>query len=121
MEKGENVWNAYTAADKGTQQLMLWYSASTPVTMIAYSPYNAAATATSVLACAVATDQSDGGSSSDFLYASSSVTPSNPVVTNNIYYDTDMEKVMVRMNHKLSRMHVNLKYGTELTKNGRFG
>lgn len=110
-------WKAYTDNGMATPLTMLWQSATQPVTMIAYCRYYFMATLTSPYSSDVIADQStDGSKYSDFLYARSEVTPSTPVPTNDIYYDTNAKAVVVKFNHVLSKLRVALSYGTELTQ-----
>lgn len=60
----------------------------------------------------------ENGRKSDVLYAAASVTPNAPETDNDIYYDTDTRKLNVRMGHILSKLTVNIRYGTEMTQNG---
>lgn len=59
----------------------------------------------------------ENGRKSDVLYAAASVTPNAPETDNDIYYDTDTRKLNVRMGHILSKLTVNIRYGTEMTHN----
>lgn len=113
-----DTWTSYKS-DGTTPWMMLWQSESATVNVTAYAPYNAdAATSGGTLTGNVEEDQTDGGKLSDVLYANSSVTPNDPKTDNDIYYDTAGKKLNVKMNHVMSKLTVNIKYGTELTQDG---
>ncbi len=120
MNKGTtDTWSSY-ASDGTTALTMLWQSASASVTVTAYAPYNGTATLESGLTGTVLTDQTseENSKASDVLFASSPVTPNAPDNKNDIYYDASTKKLKVQMNHALSKLTVNIRYGTELTQDG---
>lgn len=122
MMKGESsTWNSY-ASDGTTPLTMLWQNASTAVTVTAYAPYDGTniSTLDDALTGTVETDQTtdEASKASDVLFASSSVTPNAPDNSQDIYYDTAAKKLNVSMNHALSKLTVNIRYGTELTRGG---
>lgn len=119
MKKETGVWKSYES-NGITSKLMLWNKSDQEVAAIAYAPYNSAATKDGTVQNSVNTDQSVAANvvASDFLYAASNVTPAVPVTTNDIFYETGSKSLTVKMNHKLCKLRVNVKYGTELTQNG---
>lgn len=118
MRKEEGVWNSYSVP--GTPLQMLWNKASEKVSVVAYSPYSSNRTLANETSNYVNSNQSEADMMmvSDLLWAKSDVTPSNPVADNDIHYNTSDQSLTVQMNHKLSKLRVNIKYGTELTKDG---
>lgn len=121
MEKDASgdTWTSYKS-DGSTPWTMLWQSESATVNVTAYAPYTADATQGGTITGTVEADQTTGtyGQQSDVLYAAASVTPKTPETSNDIYYDTDARKLNVRMGHALSKLTVNIRYGTEMTHNG---
>lgn len=121
MWRTGNTWKPYkNAAQADLDAPMLWQKATAPVTVTAYSPYQEGATADAPITGTVENDQTDPANvlASDFVYATSEVTPSTPVTANDIHYDTEAQALLVKLNHKLCKLRVNIKYGTELTQNG---
>jgi len=95
---------------------MLWKSATDPVTVYAYSPYNSQnSSLTDEINLSVCTDQAvaENVKESDFLYSSSEVTPSAPVNTNPIYYDQTNSLINVTLNHKFSKLILSLTLKSE--------
>ena len=119
MKKQAGAWKSYES-DGSTSKLMLWNKSDQEVSVIAYAPYNSAAVKSSSVQNSVNIDQSVAVNvvASDFLYAANNVTPSAPITTNDIFYETGAKSLTVKMNHKLSKLRINVKYGTELTQNG---
>lgn len=113
------TWTSYKS-DGTTPWTMLWQSESATVNVTAYAPYTADATQGGTITGTVESDQTTGtyGQQSDVLYASAAVTPKTPETSKDIYYDTDAQKLKVNMNHALSKLTVNIRYGTEMTQNG---
>lgn len=116
-KEASGEWVSY--ADKGAQESpleMLWQNASTTVKVTAYAPYGTDALLDGVLTGEVAADQTgeEEGRESDVLYAASFVTPEAPDTGQSIYYDEGKQALVVQMGHALSKLTVNLHYGTEL-------
>lgn len=113
------TWTSYES-DKTTPWLLLWQSESATVNVTAYAPYDENASLESPLTGEVESDQTteENGRKSDVLYATAPVTPNAPETSNDIYYDIDTKKLNVRMNHALSKLTVNIRYGTEMTQDG---
>lgn len=115
-KEASGEWVSY--ADKGAQDSpleMLWQNASATVKVTAYAPYGTDALLDGVLTGEVAADQTgEEGRESDVLYATSSVTPEAPDPGQSIYYDEGKQALVVQMGHALSKLTVNLRYGTEL-------
>lgn len=113
------TWDSYKS-DGTTSWTMLWQSESATVNVTVYVPYNAGATSGSKITGAVETNQTteENGQKSDVLYAKSTVTPQTPETSKDIYYDATTQKLNVRMNHALSKLTVNISYGTEMTQDG---
>lgn len=113
------TWASYES-DKTTPCTMLWQSESATVNVTAYAPYDATAMSGGTITGTVESDQTSETSSknSDVLYANSSVTPNSPNTSEDIYYDTTAKKLNVKMNHALSKLTVNIRYGTEMTQGG---
>lgn len=120
MKKDDSgIWASYKN-DKITPWLMLWQNESTPVNVTAYAPYNENTNWGNQFTGNVESDQTieENGRKSDVLYAAASVTPNAPETGNDIYYDTNTKKLNVKMGHVLSKLTVNIRYGTEMTQNG---
>lgn len=120
MKKDDSgTWASYKS-DKTTPWLMLWQNESTPVKVTAYAPYNENTQLSNQFTGNVESDQTneENGRKSDVLYAAASVMPNAPDTDNDIYYDTNTKKLNVRMEHILSKLTVNIRYGTEMTQNG---
>lgn len=113
------TWASYES-DGTTPWTMLWQSESATVNVTAYVPYNATATLGGTITGTVKSDQTTeiNGQQSDVLYSNSPVTPKTPDKSKDIYYDATTQKLNVRMNHALSKLTVNIRYGTEMTHNG---
>jgi len=103
---GETAWT--------TSEQMLWKSATQMVTVYAYFPYTDAASldATGVGVCANQSVE-DSIKASDFLYSSSDVTPSVPVITNPVYYDKNSEALNVTLKHNFSKVIISLTLNDE--------
>ena len=120
MKKDDSgIWASYKS-DKTTPWLMLWQNESTPVNVTAYAPYNENTNLGNQFTGNVESNQTivENGRKSDVLYAAASVTPNAPETSNDIYYDTNTKKLNVKMGHVLSKLTVNIRYGTEMTQNG---
>lgn len=113
------TWTSYMS-DKTTPCTMLWQSESATVNVTAYAPYDATAPSGGTITGTVESNQitEEYGKKSDVLYANSSVTPKTPETSKDIYYDATTQKLNVRMNHALSKLTVNIRYGTEMTQDG---
>lgn len=121
MKKDAKTWTSYKS-DGSTPWMMLWQSESATVNVTAYAPYNADAKSGGTLTGNVEENQTDEekGKLSDALYANADVTPNASNTGDDIYYDADPKcrKLKVKMNHVMSKLTVNIRYGTELTQNG---
>ena len=120
MKKDDSdTWTSHKS-DGTTSWMMLWQSESATVDVTAYAPYDATATSGGTITGTVEADQTteENGQKSDVLYAKSSVTPNAPDASKDIYYDATTQKLNVKMNHKLSKLTVNIRYGTEMTQGG---
>lgn len=120
MKKDDSgIWASYKS-DKTTPRLMLWQNEFATVNVTAYAPYNENTKWGNPFTGNVESDQTndENGRKSDVLYATALVTPNAPETGNDIYYDTDTRKLNVRMGHILSKLTVNIRYGTEMTQNG---
>lgn len=115
MKDASGTWTSYES-DGTTQWTMLWQSESAMVNVTAYAPYNVSATLRGTITGAVESDQTNeaNGRRSDVLYAAASVTPNTPDESKDIYYAA--KKLNVNMNHALSKLTVNIHYGTEMTQ-----
>lgn len=97
---------------------LLWNKATEKVTVMAYYPHTENVTDTMFVHGKILSDQTLSDSDiPDLLWAKSDVTPSSPVPTNDIHYDEGLKSLNVKMNHKLSKLRVNIKYRTELNPN----
>lgn len=116
---GSGTWASYES-DRTTPWMMLWQSESATVDVTAYAPYDATATLDGTITGTVESNQTtqENGRKSDALYAKSTVTPNAPDTNKDIYYDATSEKLNVKMNHALSKLTVNIRYGTEMTQGG---
>lgn len=116
---GSGTWASYES-DGTTPWMMLWQSESATVNVTAYAPYDATATLDGTITGTVESDQTteENGWKSDALYAKSTVTPNAPDTSKDIYYDGNTQKLNVKMNHALSKLTVNIRYGTEMTQGG---
>ena len=96
-----------------TDPLMRWKLLDEDVVITAYAPYDAAWDSK----FSVQTDQSTeaGVIASDFLFASSMVNPTAPVLANPIHYDMSTKAVNVQMNHMLSKLTLTLNVKNSLT------
>lgn len=119
MIKEGGVWKSYQS-DGTTPWMMLWNKASETVSVVAYSPYMGGTTIDNEMSSHVESNQSEADMMmhSDLLWAKSDVTPATPVTTNDIFYEAATKLLTVQMNHKLSKLRINIKYGTELTQGG---
>ena len=102
------VWNkclTYSASDGTFTGEVEWYSGTTTCTIVAYYPYQSGNVSTTgyPTSCSVATDQSEGISSSDFVMGTAEeVSPSS-------------EAVSIEFNHLLSRINVKVSTGTTIS------
>lgn len=114
---GSGTWASYES-DGTTSWMMLWQSESAAVNVTAYAPYDATATLDGTITGTVESNQTmeGNGRKSDALYAKSTVTPNAPSTSEDIYYNVDTQKLNVKMNHALSKLTVNIRYGTEMTQ-----
>ena len=102
------VWNkclTYSASDGTFTGDVEWYSGTTTCTIVAYYPYQSSNVSTTgyPTSCSVATDQSEGLSSSDFVMGTAEeVSPSSDAVSIDFY-------------HLLSRINVKVSTGTTIS------
>ncbi len=122
MQKNDTTgeWASYEDNENGLAKLMLWQKADAPVTIVAYAPYVKGAALDKAVTGTVKEDQTtaENGLKSDLLYAKADVTPAAPDTIEDIFYDTEAKKLNVRLNHVMSKLTVNIRYGTELTQEG---
>lgn len=120
MQKNDTTgeWASYEDNENGLAKLMLWQKADAPVTIVAYAPYVKGAALDKAVTGTVKEDQTtaENGLKSDLLYAKADVTPAAPDTMEDIFYDTEAKKLNVRLNHVMSKLTVNIRYGTELTQ-----
>ena len=121
MQKSDGIWYSFANNVDGndTPLTLLWSSATHPVTVTAYQPYVWASDIhDGVTPSEVGADQTriSGSSVSDLLWAKNEVTPADPEANNDIHYDPFTKSLVVQMNHLLSKLRVNLKYGSSLTQ-----
>ena len=102
------VWNkclTYSASDGTFTGEVEWYSGTTTCTIVAYYPYQSGNVSSTgyPTSCSVATDQSEGISSSDFVMGTATeVSPSSDAVSIDFY-------------HLLSRINVKVSTGTTIS------
>jgi len=96
---------------------MLWKSATDPVTVYAYSPYNSQNNSlTDEINLSVCTDQTvaENVKASDFLYSSSEVTPSaEQETTNPVYYNQTDSLIKLKIRHKFFKLTVSVTLDTQ--------
>lgn len=104
----ENVQMSKSIGTWHPSVTMLWQNANTAVEVVAYAPYVQGSTLNGGYNITVNEDQSAEKDfiASDFIWAKSAVTPSSPVTTNDIYYNTDTKKLNVTMKHQLAKVNV---------------
>jgi len=119
IEKADNIYYSYNnilvskssvngSTEWSTYEQMLWKSATDPVMVYAYYPYNSQYSyLSSYMDLSVCADQAvaDSVKASDFLYSSSEVTPSaEQETTNPIYYDQTNSLIKLKLRHKFFKL-----------------
>ena len=98
---------------------LMWQNATTSVGIIAYYPYNTAwSNSSTAQNITIAADQNVNGgerlTAADYLYASSTVTPSGTQnTTNDIYYDAALKGLSVSLKHRMAKLKIAITLGTE--------
>lgn len=122
MKKEGDDWKPYKdASSTSLDEPMLWQDPNMQVNVTAYSPYQNNVALNSYLSGTVKTNQDDADASiaSDFIYARSWVVPAQPItgLANSVTYDPQAKALKINFYHKLCKLRINIKYGTELTQN----
>lgn len=113
-EESDGSWQGYQDVDKNPLDApMTWMDQRSYVDVIAYSPYKKGAKVNvGDIPDSVRTDQSlpENVLASDYLQAYASFSPTSSSQENDIYYDPAQAAMVITLNHRLSKLRVNLRY-----------